>query len=128
MASGSGPGRRDPSTPTGTRPAERFDRPAGYDEPGRHEEGAGRAGQAVSRSRRHRDTPETKEFIKTSEFMVWGATVVGLMLAGLISENLFSEKVWLYTAIVSAAYILSRGLAKAASRPEDADRGFASGH
>ena len=76
--------------------------------------GAGAAAQQVVQ--RHIRTPETKEFFKTSEFMVWLLTVAGLLIAGLVSENLFSDGVWTLITVISLAYIISRGIAKSGAK------------
>lgn len=80
-----------------------------------------RASQAADRVARHVKTPETKEFFKTSEFIVWALTVAGILIAGLsVSEGDGSDfaaaQVWLYVTLASFAYIISRGIAKAGTR------------
>jgi len=130
MATGPvGPG--DPTTPAGPPPAygpppeQRFDRgpayPPGYDpaQYPQHPQHRDYAAEAAAFSRRHIRTPETKEFYKTSEFVVWAFSFICVVMAGLISETLFSDKVWLYVTILSSAYMLSRGIAKAAARRGD---------
>jgi hypothetical protein len=67
-------------------------------------------------ARRHIRTPETKEFFKTSEFVIWFVTIVGILIAGAISENLFSNLVWILITATSFAYIVSRGIAKAGAK------------
>jgi hypothetical protein len=105
-------------TPTG---------PGGY--PGEtQQQGAG--GQyAVDAVARHVKTPETKEFFKTSEFIVWGLTVLGILIAAaVVSEgnghDFPANQAWLYVAIVSGAYIVSRGIAKAGTRRGYGDAPF----
>jgi hypothetical protein len=89
---------------------------AGQDGPGFQD----RASHAMEQFTRHVKTPETKEFFKTSEFMVWAATVIAIIVAGAAisgdGDNFVGRQVWLYVAIVSGAYIISRGLAKAGAR------------
>ena len=106
-------------------PEQRFERPPGYDP---YDGGHDRAAEAAAFSRRHIRTPETKEFFKTSEFGVWALTFVCIVIAGLISENLFSHSVWLYITILSSAYMVSRGLAKAAARRGDPERHWGHEH
>jgi Ni/Co efflux regulator RcnB len=105
------------------------ERSAEYDERSEYEE-RGRYGRAPRRersaeaaafARRHLRTPETKEFFATSEFAVWMVTLVAIVIAGAIADNFPSWRVWLYVTILSAAYILSRGLAKAGARRDDTD-------
>jgi hypothetical protein len=76
------------------------------------------AGDAVAR---HVKTPETKEFFKTSEFIVWALTTIGILIAAAVvtegdGADFASRAAWLYVTIVSAAYIVSRGIAKAGTR------------
>jgi hypothetical protein len=76
------------------------------------------AGDTVAR---HVKTPETKEFFKTSEFIVWALTTIGILIAAAaVTEgdgaDFASRAAWLYVTIVSAAYIISRGIAKAGTR------------
>jgi hypothetical protein len=52
----------------------------------------------------------------TSEFAVWFVTIVGILIAGAISENLFSNLVWILITATSFAYIVSRGIAKAGAK------------
>lgn len=72
-------------------------------------------------------TPETKEFSKTSEFLVWGLGVAALLIAsGMIDDSLDAPLTWRLISLLSIAYILSRGLAKAAARrgERDIDRDY----
>jgi hypothetical protein len=64
-----------------------------------------------------RRTTETKSFWKTSEFFVWALAVAGTLVATYADndDSLHNENGWLYVAILSAAYMLARGLAKAGS-------------
>src|SRR4051812_39376777 len=130
-----GPGPYDPQEPTAPMqtpgayapPEQRFDRPPGYD-PYQHQGGHDRAAEAAEFARRHIRTPETKEFFKTSEFGIWTLTFLCIVLAGLISENLFSHTVWLYVTILSSAYMISRGLAKTAARRGDPEHHWGHDH
>ncbi len=71
-----------------------------------------------------RRSTETKHSSKTSELYVWAAVTVGILLAALLikggdtegTDEFIARQAWLYVAIVSAAYMVSRGLAKAGSR------------
>ena len=112
-----------PAAPPAYAPApeQRFDRgphayPANYDPHG-HD----RAAEAAAFARRHIRTPETKEFFKTSEFGVWVLTVILLGIAAASSDAFDGGRMWLYFTIASAAYILSRGIAKAGTRRGEPD-------
>ena len=68
---------------------------------------------------------ETKQAFKTTEFWIYLVILVGLLIAGAVSdadESVSSgdgfgpEKVWLYAVILTVGYLISRGLAKAGSR------------
>jgi hypothetical protein len=63
---------------------------------------------------------ETKPFFLTSEFWVAVALVIALFIA--TSGNIDAPLAWTLVTVVSAAYVLSRGLAKSGSRHFDRDR------
>ncbi len=69
-------------------------------------------------SRERRTSTETKAFYKTSEFMVWLISVAGVLVVTYIddSASLSNWHGWLLVTILSAAYMFSRGIAKAGSR------------
>ena len=105
----------------------------GTQQPGQQHGGGGpgmgeRVSHVTDSVARHVKTPETKEFFKTSEFGVWALTFVCIVIAGLISENLFSHSVWLYITILSSAYMVSRGLAKTAARRGEPERHWGHDH
>lgn len=76
-------------------------------------------------------TTETKSFFKTSEFWAYIVVLVGILIAGNSIENaeggrdfFTADKVWLYAAILTVGYMISRGIAKSGVRdPYWADRG-----
>jgi hypothetical protein len=87
-----------------------------------------RASHAMSAVGRHVKTPETKEFFKTSEFMVWVLTVAGILIAGMVigdnggaDDNLKASTVWTLVAILSFGYMISRGISKAGTRRGQGD-------
>jgi hypothetical protein len=95
------------------------------------EAGNRNAQRAPAKSGLSRFTTETKESFKTSEFWL----VVGVIVAILISaaaikggdtegtDEFIARHAWLYVAIVTAAYAIGRGLAKAGSyEPYGVDR------
>ena len=66
---------------------------------------------------------ETRQSFKTSEFYVYLIASAAILIAGLVTkagdgndDRLLANDTWLYFAIVTAAYLVSRGLAKAGSR------------
>ena len=70
--------------------------------------------QAARFAREHLRTPETKEFFKTSEFVLWGLGVFVLLIAaGILDDRLDAVRVWQFITLLSSAYIVSRGIAKA---------------
>ena len=83
----------------------------------------GRRSLAPSR----RLTTETKQAFKTTEFWVYVALLLGLLIAGLVADGggdagttteadgFGADKVWLYATILTVGYLISRGLAKAGS-------------
>jgi hypothetical protein len=72
---------------------------------------------------------ETKAAFKTTEFWIFIACAVGVMLAGLLVKDTAGhndyfrmDKAMLYVVVLTVGYLFSRGLAKAGSRdPYDAD-------
>lgn len=88
-----------------------------------------RASNAADTVARHVKTPETKEFFKTSEFIVWAPTVIGILIAAAsVSEgdgsDFAASQAWLYVTLASFAYIISRGIAKAGTRRGYGDAPF----
>ena len=77
---------------------------------------------------------ETKQAFKTTEFWSFAAVVVAILLsaalikggdtAGNATDEFIARQAWLYVAIVTGAYLVSRGLAKSGVRdPYTEDRG-----
>ena len=93
--------------------------------PRRYEDdGPGFADEAARFARRHLRTPETKEFFKTSELAF---TIIGslmLMVAASVHEIFDAEQMWPLVTLLFAAYIVSRGIAKAGVRHHDRERGY----
>ena len=60
---------------------------------------------------------EAKAGFKTTEFVIMLAVVAAILIATYVADaDLGANEGWRYIAWVAAAYILSRGLAKAATR------------
>jgi len=66
---------------------------------------------------------ETKASLKTTEFIAYLAVLAGIFIAGAVTKagsnanDVFrANQVWLYAAIVTVGYMISRGLAKSGSR------------
>jgi hypothetical protein len=80
-------------------------------------------GTGVAAGRRTRDYgsrrtfTETKAGFKTTEMMMALAAIVAILIATYVADaNLGANEGWKYIAWVAVAYIVSRGLAKAATR------------
>jgi hypothetical protein len=65
---------------------------------------------------------ETKASFKTTEFMAFVATVIGILIAAAVvkatsthHDAFTASRAWLYVAIVTVGYMVSRGLAKSGS-------------
>jgi len=65
---------------------------------------------------RGRPWAETKPFFLTSEFLAFVLGAAGVLIAAWVADNLEAPRAWLIAAIVTSAYIVSRGLAKAGTR------------
>jgi hypothetical protein len=65
-------------------------------------------------------TTETKNAFKTTEFWVYIAFLLAVLIAGTVDDAEGSafgaDDVWLFATIVTGAYLISRGLAKSGSR------------
>lgn len=61
-------------------------------------------------------TSETKPFFLTSEFLVFVLFVMGLAIGTSTSDDVDPRLFWILTTVATSAYMLSRGIAKAASR------------
>jgi hypothetical protein len=61
-------------------------------------------------------TSETKPFYLTSEFLVFGLYLMGLGIAASTSPQIDARLFWILATIAVVGYMLSRGIAKSASR------------
>lgn len=66
---------------------------------------------------------ETKTSFKTSEFAVFIAAVIGVLLASYLvkttdghADYFLADRAWFYVVLLSIGYMVSRGLAKCGSR------------
>ena len=82
------------------------------------------------RSSADRRSTETKQAFKTTEFIAYVAILIGIFVAGVVTDaggaggadGFGANQVWLYAVILTFGYMVSRGAAKAGSRePYDAD-------
>jgi hypothetical protein len=84
---------------------------------------------ATPRPAERRLSTETKLGTKTTEFYAYVAATVGVLIAGLLTkagdghdDRLGAYQTWLIVGILTAGYMVSRGLAKSGSRePYTAD-------
>jgi hypothetical protein len=70
---------------------------------------------------RNRRTTETKAAFKTTELMAYVAAVAAVLIAALVLDandagGMGARQAWLYVTILTAGYMISRGLAKSGSR------------
>jgi hypothetical protein len=61
-------------------------------------------------------TSETKPFFLTSEFVVYVLFVMGLAIGTATADDVDPRLFWILTTVATSAYLVSRGIAKAASR------------
>jgi hypothetical protein len=59
---------------------------------------------------------ETRPFFVTSEFLAYALFLMGLGITASISPSIDARFFWTWAAIITAAYMLSRGLAKSGTR------------
>ena len=81
--------------------------------------------ESAVRDERHRDAKtrvarhnndETKLSFKTTEFWAMAGAIAAVLVAAAISDSLDDVRAWTLVTVIAAAYIVSRGLAKAGSR------------
>ena len=61
-------------------------------------------------------TSETKPFFLTSEFLVFILFLMGLGVGAGTSDDVDSRLFWILATVATAAYMVSRGIAKSGSR------------
>ena len=61
-------------------------------------------------------TSETKPFFLTSEFLAFVLLVMGLGIGTATSDEVGPDMFWILATVATVGYMLSRGIAKAASR------------
>jgi high-affinity nickel permease len=82
----------------------------------------------VRQNRARRLVTETKASFKTTEFFAFIVILAGILIAAaLVDESdaggYGAKQAWLYATILTAGYMISRGLAKSGShQPYDEDR------
>jgi hypothetical protein len=59
---------------------------------------------------------ETKNALKTTEFLAMVAVNAAILIAAWVSDSLNDVRAWTLVAAVATGYILSRGLAKSGSK------------
>ena len=78
-----------------------------------------RSNNAPNSARRFRFSTETKEATKTTELIFYVAAVAGLVITAIAIDGnpdpFGADRAWLYITVLTVAYLLSRGLAKAGS-------------
>ncbi|MEU7160591.1 hypothetical protein [Streptomyces chrestomyceticus] len=86
---------------------------AGYPESGR---------SRAARAERHAST-ETKPAFKSTEFFVYVAAVVAVLVASAVVggdasrvDRFPADQAWFYVTLLTVGYMISRGLAKCGSR------------
>jgi hypothetical protein len=75
-----------------------------------------RTESVVSRRVSSQTQDETKLSFKTTEFWAMGGVIAAILIAAAVSDSLGDVRAWTLVTVVAAAYIISRGLAKAGSR------------
>ena len=69
----------------------------------------------VSRRVSSQTQDETKLSLRTTEFWAMGGVIAAILIAAAVSDSLGDVRAWTLVTVVAAAYIVSRGLAKAGS-------------
>ncbi|MEU7429142.1 hypothetical protein [Streptomyces sp. NPDC040750] len=68
-------------------------------------------------------TTETKPALKTTEFFVYIASVVAVLIGSMVvgtedghADYFRADRAWLYIVVLTVGYMITRGLAKSGSR------------
>lgn len=75
----------------------------------------------------HRALSETKAALKTTEFYAWILVSAAILIAAAVTDNgddgqgFGAAQAWMYVAIITVAYILSRGIAKSGTHARNRD-------
>jgi hypothetical protein len=78
--------------------------------------------ESVQRRARHRRRAltETKPAFQTTEMIAFVAVLAAVLIAAAIADDFGARTAWLYATILTAGYMVSRGLAKSGSHePRD---------
>jgi hypothetical protein len=90
--------------------------------------GTARRNASVLDGQPRRRSTETKAAFKTTEFIAYVVAVLGVLIASLVVDGngngdngaggdyFRADRAWLYVALLTIGYMVSRGLAKAGSR------------
>jgi len=70
---------------------------------------------------RSRNPIETKPFFLTSEFVLGVIAVIALLITAATNHTLGARFFWIWTSVILAAYMISRGIAKAGTRSRSYD-------
>ena len=79
-------------------------------------ETAERRRASVSLGENRRTSDETKNALKTTEFVAMVGVIAAILIATWVSDSLNDVRGWTLVAGVAIGYMLSRGLAKSGSR------------
>jgi hypothetical protein len=60
-------------------------------------------------------------FLRAGEFLVLLATVLAVLIAAAVADDLDAGRAWTLVTVLAAAYIVSRGLAKLGRQQDDRD-------
>ena len=66
-----------------------------------------------------RVSTETKNALKTTEFVAYVLAVIGVLVASAIADeasDFGTQEAWFYVTLLTIGYMVSRGLAKSGSR------------
>jgi hypothetical protein len=78
-------------------------------------EAEGRRGRASYTETRSVQADETKNALKTTEFVAMVGVIAAILIATWVSDTLNDVRAWTLVAAVAVGYIISRGLAKSGS-------------
>ena len=73
----------------------------------------------ADRTTTRRVSTETKASFKTTEFLAYVVSVLGVLIASAVADeasDFGTQEAWFYISLLTIGYMISRGLAKSGSR------------
>jgi hypothetical protein len=73
-------------------------------------------GYSTTTAQPRRISTETKAAVKTTELIAYVLVTIAVLVAAQVSEQFGAKDAWFFVTLLTAGYLISRGLAKSGSR------------